>query len=163
MRFAAIFAVAAFAAAVSAQDATPTVPQGVDQTKPEAVKSYYTSVVNDGKALESKLAPLVPSEKIEQVKTLVEANFKALEGQVATATESADLAKLATTIAAIDAQIKKAAANPESYAKSVVSQLDGLKSATSSKTNAAMSDVSVSAARLAVGAIAGAAAFAVLF
>ncbi|KAI8867854.1 hypothetical protein GQ42DRAFT_157563 [Ramicandelaber brevisporus] len=173
MRFAVIVAAAAFVAtAVSAEDATPTVPQSVDQTKPDSVKSYYSSVLSDAKALEAQMTPFFPSDKVEQVKTLAEAGLKLAEARVATATASAELADIATKLAIADAQIKKAAADPKAAASSALANFDnGIKSAssalnaaaTSSKGNAAMSDVSVSAARLAAGVIGGAAAFAVLF
>ncbi|KAI8870533.1 hypothetical protein GQ42DRAFT_169052, partial [Ramicandelaber brevisporus] len=159
--------------AVSAQNGTPTIPSNVDKTKPEAVKSYLTSVLNDAKSVETKLVPLLPSDKADQMKTFMEIGLKAIEGQLATATASAELADLATTVASFDAENKKAAANPSAYATSVLAQFDKsmkslsseIKSAINSiiKENAAVSDVSVSAARLTAGVIAGAAAFAVLF
>ncbi|KAI8867852.1 hypothetical protein GQ42DRAFT_50055 [Ramicandelaber brevisporus] len=172
MRFAALFAVAAFAAAVSAQDPTPTVPQGVDQTKPEAVKSYFTSVSSELKSLETQVLTLLPSDKADQAKTLMEAGLKTLEAQIASATNPAQLAGVATGIAIVDAGVKKMAADPKSVASSIAANFDkDMKvassminsPATSSKTSAAMSDVSVSAAHLAVGVIAGTAAFAALF
>ncbi|KAI8870534.1 hypothetical protein GQ42DRAFT_162637 [Ramicandelaber brevisporus] len=185
MRFAAIFAVAAFAAAVSAQDPTPTLPSNVDKTKPEAVKSYFTSISNDMKSVEAKITSFLPSDKVGPVKELIEGALVLVDAALATATEPAELADLATKLAAADAGIKKmAAGDPKSVASSVAANLSkdvksmssAINSAVNSvinsvisslskenKTNAAMSDASVSAARLAAGVIAGTAAFAAFF
>ncbi|KAI8870531.1 hypothetical protein GQ42DRAFT_169048 [Ramicandelaber brevisporus] len=180
MRFTAIFAVAAAftAGIVAAEDAKPTPPPSVDANKPDTVKSYFSSIAKELNAVEPKVVTLLPKEQQDTAKTFMEVGVKLAELVVASVTEPTLLSPVVTQLATVEQEVKKMSSDPAAYASSIKDNFDAIsksaaaaaksladaeKSAGKGKGNAAMSDVSVSAARLAVGAIAGTAAFAILF